>query len=319
MTTEVQPPSIGTAMLKEGAPWRPFDDRGDLLSAAGSARPPQAIIEACSGTVARHLGAVCLWPEATRGLGWNTGDYSFYVVEFTNANGAAVFVQFWSEPGGKVLCEVSSGEWTPPAERSLTREQREGIRDHGFEIGESRNFSKAVNVAEPPQVAALAREALAVLCRVLGYDGAVPLSYRLHLGSRTHVRRVFTHMSPATLEQLLSEWQFPPPMLTAGEDPVLHAWIDDHPFRIALHGGKGHPPGEYGMISLRAVFRPQGENALEMANAANQHYALMQAYAASAGELIVESQILLKGGVAEEHVHSRFRVWQTIIRELRSK
>jgi hypothetical protein len=316
MPTEVEPPSIGTVMLKDGAPWRPFDDQGDLLAQAAVAQPPEAIIEACIDAVTRHLRAVCLWPEETRGLSWQTGDYSFYILSFSNANGANVFVQFWTEPGADVLFEVSSGEWTPPAERSLTEQQREGIRDHGFEIGTSRNFSKTVNVSEPTQVAALARETLAVLCRRLGYDATVPLTYQLHLGSRSHMRRVFTYMNADTLEQLLCAWQFARPMRAVGDKAVLQCWVDDHPFQIALHGRDDCPPGEYGMISLRTSFGPKGETALKMANAVNQHFTLMQAYATSEGQLVAESQILLKGGVAEEHVRNHFRVWQTIIREI---
>jgi hypothetical protein len=312
----VEPSSIGTAMLTEGAPWRPFDDHGDLLGAAPAARTAAAIVDACNETVTRHLRAVCLWPEETRGVSWSTGDYSFYILSFANANGAEVFVQFWSEPGGKILFEVSSGEWTPPADRFLTDQQREGLRDHGFEIGASRNFTKTVGAAEPPQVVALAREALAVLCRILGYDGTVPLTFRLHLGSRTHVRRVFTHLSPDTLGQLLCEWGFPAPMRAAGEEPVLRCWIDGQPFRIALSGHEGNPPGEYGMINLHAWFDPQGASALELANAVNEHFALMQAYATQEGKLVAEAQILLSGGIAEDNLRSRFRIWQTIIREI---
>jgi hypothetical protein len=319
MPDPLEPPRLGTTLPADRVSWRPFDDRGDLLPGTGAASAPEALIDDCGNAVRSHLLAVCLWPDETRGLYWNTGDYSFYILSFTNAQGANVFVQFWSEPGENVLFEVSSGEVTPPARRSLTDHQREGLRDHGFEIGDSRNFTKSVSVTVPVEVAALAREALAVLSRVLGYDGSVPLSYQLHLGSRTLVRRVFTHMSPNTLEQLLGEWQFPAPLCLPGGEPVMQCWIDHHPFRIALHGREGLPPGEFGMISLRASFESQGGDVLEIANTVNRQFALMQAYVAADGVLVAESQILLRGGIAEEHVRSRFQFWQTTIRQLVSR
>ena len=62
------------------------------------------------------------------------------------------------------------------------------LRDHGFEVArrgrDEGQFKKVLLVPGGRAVRALAREAIAILWKVLDYDGATPLEFHLHLGTR---------------------------------------------------------------------------------------------------------------------------------------
>jgi hypothetical protein len=122
-----------------------------------------------------HLKAVCLWPEKDRNQGWRVGDYSYYILEFEPRPKTAVYVQFWSQPddSGEVVFEACSGVLDKKAARHIDAERQELLRDHGFEIGGGAdNFHKTIKIENARDARAAAREAVAVLCKVLGYDGA---------------------------------------------------------------------------------------------------------------------------------------------------
>ena len=72
-----------TEMLaREGAPWRPFEDKGVLVKPLKTPRSATAIFAACEKQLVSHLKAVCLWPAKERNQSWRVGDYSYYVLEF---------------------------------------------------------------------------------------------------------------------------------------------------------------------------------------------------------------------------------------------
>ena len=173
-------------LTRDGAPWRPFDDAGTLVSAQKAPRNQPQIFTTCERALQAHLKSVCLWPERQRDATWRLGDYAYYVLDFSPVPGTEVYVQFWSEPDEDgVIFEVSSGAWNPPADKYVDPEKQELLRDHGFELGgKASNFEKVIAVSTAKDIRALAREAVTILCEVLGYDGPKKLTYGLHLGTR---------------------------------------------------------------------------------------------------------------------------------------
>ena len=188
-----------TEMLaREGAPWRPFEDKGVLLKPLKTPRSAAGIFAACEKQLLSHLKAVCLWPQQDRNQNWRVGDYSYYILEFTPKPKTIVYVQFWSQPDDDdgVLFEVSSGAMNPPADKFVDTERQERLRDHGFEIaGNAGNFRKAIKIENAREVRAAAREAIALLTKVLGYDGTLELRYDLSLQTQMTVRHVFSKVS----------------------------------------------------------------------------------------------------------------------------
>ena len=203
--------ALSGMLTSEGAPWRPFEDQGLLLERSRTAQLAKALYAAGEQTLLTHLEAVCLWPERARNQSWRVGDYSCYVLSFEPAPGFQVYVQFRSEPDdGSVIFEVSSGALDPRAARYVDESKRERLRDHGFEIeGQARNFRKLVSVRDSRDLRGLAREAIAILTHVLGWNGTQALEYELSLQSGSQVRLVVEALAPETLAKMMREWGFP--------------------------------------------------------------------------------------------------------------
>ena len=198
-----------TEMLaREGAPWRPFEETGVLVKPLKTPRSAAAIFAACEKTLVSHLKAVCLWPAKDRNQSWRVGDYSYYILEFEPTPKTLLYVQFWSEPNDDdgVLFEVWSGAMnTPAADRSsIPRNRNCCAITASRSSGNADNFRKTIKIENARDVRAVAREAMAMLCKVLGYDGRQELRFNLRPRDqlaaaprvRGHRARGFRHAAP---------------------------------------------------------------------------------------------------------------------------
>ena len=176
---------------------------------------------ACEQQLYRHLKAVCLWPARDRDKTWRLGDFSSYSLEFSPPGRASVSVQFWSEPderssSGAVTFEVASDRVGRRGRRRLDAARQEMLRDHGFERASRRNgttvsghFRKEVLLASGRSIRALVRETIAILCKVLDYDGSTPLEFHLHLGTRLNAGYTFDGICAQDLLKLMHRWGLP--------------------------------------------------------------------------------------------------------------
>lgn len=310
------PPALTELLTREGAPWRPFSAKGVLVKAQKTPRDAKAIFAACERTFLSHLKAVCLWPAKERNRSWRAGDHSFYILDFMPAPKTMVYVQFWSEPDEDgAIFEVSSGAWNPPADKYVDLEKQELLRDHGFEIGgNANNFRKIVTIESAKDLRAMAREAVAILCKVLGYDGTLELRYQVELGTAYGVRHVLTDVSPYTLEKLMREWGFPTELKREEGRP---AWIEsrtDHgPFGVAFGGETKEGSGRYHAVKLRTFRQVERKEALEVANVLNRSLPSHKVMLDEDGDLLIESEVLLHDGVTAEHLKSRFELWRSVM------
>jgi len=309
-----------TEMLaREGAPWRPFKDQGVLVKPLKTPRDATAIFAACEKTLVSHLKAVCLWPEKERNHSWRVGDYSYYILEFSPKPKTAVYVQFWSEPDEDgVIFEVSSGAWNPPADKYVDTDRQELLRDHGFEIGgNAGNFRKIVAIESAKDLRAMAREAVAIACKVLGYDGTLELRYDLNLQTHMAVRHVLSEVSPDALKKMLREWGFPAELKVEDGKPLLVESRTDHgPFGILFRDETSNGSGHYHVLKLRTFRKVEGGNALEVANRLNQFMVALKATVDEDGDLMLEQQVLLHAGVTMDHLRARFELWRWMIGEI---
>ena len=303
-----------TEMLaREGAPWRPFEEKGVLVKPLKTARSAAAIFAACEKQLVTHLKAVCLWPAKERNESWRIGDYSYYILEFEPKPKTLLYVQFWSEPEDDegVLFEVCSGALNKQTARFVDPEKQELLRDHGFEIsGDAKNFRKAIKIENARDVRAAAREATALLCKVLGYDGRQELRFHLSLESNSVLRQVFEDIEPGDLVSLLREWGFAAE-LQLREDgvPLILSRTDYGPFAVALLDGT--ETGQYQSATLRTFQKLEDPSqAFGVANAINRKFRLLQACVDEDGDLVIESQLTLLGGVTAEHLRLRFELWR---------
>ena len=320
------PAVLRKTLAAEVAPWRPFKEEGVLLKARKSARDATAIFVACERQLLAHLSAVCLWPSDERNESWRIGDYSFYILDFEPAPKTRVHVQFWSEPDSDgVLFEV-----VPPAPRrgqeAAAASTHRLLRERGFEIGgNKRHFGKTVRVTGARDVRAIAREAVAILSKVLGFDGTRELTYTLSLDTESDVRHVLMQIEPEDLAKLLREWGFPAE-LNAREDgapPLIHSRTETAPFGVLLSDEAAEGADSYLSLGLRAYHTlppgtdEQAEAArLRIVNELNHTFPLLQASVDEDGDLALDSSILLHGGVTAEHVRARLELWRAMLRAM---
>ena len=298
-------------------PGRPFEDDGVVLSASDTPLLPVQVWTQCEDLVAAHLAQVCAWPPEGRGRSWRPGDYSFYILEYEPQPDVKLFVQFWSEPGEKVVMEVCSPAADSAAQAYLTDSVREALAERGFEPGdEAGHFGKAVDAPDPSATAGLAREALSVLTDCLGYDGRQPLTYLFCLGRRDGEKAdddaasvVVRSLTLADLESLLTAAGHTVQPLS---DPARGFLVSTQgvAYSAVLNSPQHGHPGHFGGMQLSA-FAPVPES-LSLAVVA--HLALDLPCARlgidADGDLALMQTIVVEGGVTRQNLALQFGFWQ---------
>jgi hypothetical protein len=295
---------------------RPLDAEGVLLAGTGTVRTRSALWALAGEEIVAHLERVCTWRADLRDSAWQPGDYSFYVLEFRNSGGASLFLQFWSEPDEQVVgFEVCSGASNEATARHMNRRRQEDLRDRGFELGGGAiNFIKQVCVESPGAIRALAREALGILCRVLGYDGSMDLKYHLHLGTRLESKAVHTGINSDDLAKLLRGWScrvepridqetgLPLPNMMSCE-------YRGHFFAVWLVRGLCQQPGQNGVVCFRRYLADKSLPRAQLANHINRNLLGMQASLDADGELQMDQAIILDGGVSTDNLRAQLLLW----------
>ena len=299
-------------------PDRPFEDDGTVMQASGTPLLPVQVWSRCEDLVGAHLAQVCAWPESGRGRQWQPGDYSFYILEFEPEPDVKLFVQFWSEPGEKVLMEVCSPRSNPAAQAWFTDAVREALLARGFEPGdEAGNVAKSVDAPDPAATTGLAREALAVLTECLGYDGRQSLDYLFCLGRREDEARLAADdasvlvrgVTLADLESMLASAGHTVQPLNEASRGFL-ATTDGVAYSAVLTSSQEDHPGHFGGIQFSA-FAPVPE---PVARKVLARIALDLPCARlgidSDGDLALMQTLVVEGGVTRQNIAIQFGFWQ---------
>lgn len=298
---------------------RPFSDKGVLVWGHVAPREAEAIRSVCEEQLLQHLGAVCLWPEEERDRSWRDGDTSFYVLEFHPEPEIGVYVQFLSEAGmGGALVEVSSGAWDPATAGFVDAGKRKLLREHGFEIGgEARNFRKVIGIANAEDVRAAAHEAMAIFTDVMGYDGRQKLRYQVTLKAQVVVPRVLQHISPDALARSLNAWGFMAELKREdGQPPRVESRIDRGRLEVLFGDETREGSGDYQALTLRASGRAEDNEARERADQLNRALADIEATVDDAGNIAVEQQVPMRGGVTTDELRAQFHLLRRMISEI---
>jgi hypothetical protein len=299
-------------------PDRPFEDDGVVMAASEIPLLPVQVWSQCADLVAAHLAQVCAWPVDARGRQWQAGDYSFYILEFEPRPDVKLCVQFWSEPGEKVLMEVCSPAAGPGAGEYLTGAVREALVEAGFEAGdEAGSFGKTLDAPDPAATAGLAREALSVLTDFLGYDGRQPLSYLFYLGRRQGEAQLadddaavlVRSLTLDDLETLLTGAGHAVSPLKEAAQGFLAA-TQGVAYTAVLTSPQEGRPGHFGGLQLSA-FAPVPES-LSLAVIARLALELPCARLGidGDGDLALMQTVVVDGGVTRRNLALQFGFWQ---------
>lgn len=278
-------------LTQDGAMVRPLEDGGILVKPLRTPRTPGVIFAACERQLLAHLKAACLWPEAQRDRTWRIGDYSCYILEFSPASGTRVHAQFWSEPDEDGVIVA-------------TRDQ-------------ANNLEKSVATGAERSPRALGRAAIAILCKRLGYDGRVPVVFRLQLGTRLRAGLVFESICASDLVKLMRRWGY---VAEAdehdGRSNLVTSAVGTHPFLVTFVGERPQGSNEYGMIELKTFFRFEGDVPEGLLTAINRNTIAARASVDEEGDLAVQSPVVLHGGVSAENLRMSFGIWKQTIEEI---
>ena len=298
-------------------PGRPFEDDGVIMPASDTPLLPMQVWSRCEDLVAAHLSQVCAWPAEGRGRTWRQGDYSFYILEFEPEPDVKLFVQFWSEPGERVLMEVCSPRSDAAARAWLGDGVSSALAERGFEPGgEAGNFGKTVDAPDPSATAGLAREALSVLTECLGYDGRQPLHYLFCLGRRDEDKAgddaasvVVRSLTLADLESLLTAaGHAVQPLSDPGRGFLTST--EGVAYSAVLTSPQEGRPGHFGGLQLSA-FAPVPES-LSLAVVARLALDLPCARLGidADGDLALMQTIVVDGGITRQNLALQFGFWQ---------
>lgn len=306
-------------MSETSAMRRPFSDSGVLVWAHVAPREAGAILAVCEEQLLQHVGAVCLWPEEERNRSWRDGDTSFYILDFYPEPETCVYVQFLSEAGKSwALFEVSSGARNPATGKFVDAEKRERLREHGFEMGgEADNLRKVIGIANAEDVRAAAREAMAILTTVMGYDGTQKLRYELALEAQVVVPRVLQQISPDALARSLNEWRFMAEVKReGGQPPRVESRIDHGQLEVLFGDETGEGADDYRALTLRASRRAEDGKARERADHLNRALADIRSMVDDDGDIAVEQRISMHGGVTADQLRAKFHLLRRIVNEI---
>lgn len=287
----------------------PLDDEGLVLTALTSAPQPGVLVGHALPAVTNHLERVCWWPRNAKNPDSQIGDFSFYILEFANADGVKLFAQVWSEPDEEVVFEVVSGARNPQNGQLVSDSTKEALLNRGFEPGGAAgNFRKLVSVKRRSDCRRLAQELIGVLTECLGYDAQSPLSYRLHLGQRTRATRVFDSLTFHDFGRLLQSCGFGVEPI-ADSNRTAYRASGTPQFVAVLKGESESHPGEFtGFVnSLYAALAPRVLQAVEQELSADLPFARVTID--PDGDLAVSQPVLMRGGVTETYLRHMLGIW----------
>lgn len=304
---------------------RPLDAEGVLIARTDRARTRTVLWTLAGDEITTHLERVCTWRADHRDTEWHAGDYSFCVLEFANGAGASLFLQFWSEPDERAVAfEVCSGACNEAAARHIGKKRQDDLRDRGFETGgDAGNFCKSVCADSPAAIRSLAREAVGILCRVLGYDGTVDLKYHLHLGTRLETQAVHTGLNCEDLAKLLRGWgcRVDPRINDETGQPMpntLMCRYGGYAFHAWLSRGMSRHESQYGVVCFRRYLSDKSLPLAQLANHINASLLGMQASLDQDGDMLLDQVMVIDGGVTSNNLYAQLLLWHVNLESVRN-
>jgi hypothetical protein len=249
------------------------------------------------------------------------GDYRFLVLEAMTASGIEAFVQIWSEPFDELVVEVGPGDRDDDARQSFANRVREALYDRGFEIGgNGNNLRKSLPSSSKQDAPRVARELLAILMDVIGYDGRTDLVYKFEQASNLRAGHIVTGLSCSALQMLCNRWGLRSRI--CAEDNLLEAHDLHQDFQLNLFCPHPQRKGDFWEIHCVVFLDLTQDKAHALLSEVNGKPYLMKAFATS--ELTDLTQrvrlsfgINLAGGVTLDHVRCQIVEFLENVRRLR--
>ena len=286
---------------------RPCVVSGVLFAGRESPLPAGGLADECASRVTDHLEHVADWADSV----WKVGDSNSYVIATTLASGEELVSVFSSEPLEDVRWRITGGG---------TELRRDLMERFGFAAsGDTGRWERDVRIQSPRDAAAVARDLIALLTEYLGYSGQTPLTFALTLARRGEPGLVYRALSPGDLRKLLQGWGYRAELgTTVSGNPVIRSGTGGYKFHI-LFAWPGSEGPVYGCLNFVTVFAARQALTLDAVNDISRSSRFSRLYLDDDGDLILERDVSLTGGVAAGFVQECLLDWACMMESVRKK
>ncbi|MEI6559218.1 MAG: YbjN domain-containing protein [Rhodospirillaceae bacterium] len=291
---------------------RPSHASGALFERQDQPVAAATIVDVCGGLIAGHLERLTDWA----GSGWKAGDFNQYVVAATVDTGLELILTLSSEPQEDVHWRVAAG--SPGT--ILGRERREHLARFGFlAAAEGGRWDRDIRISSPREAAAAARDLLALLTEIFGYDGQAALTFTLARGQRAEPGLLYRTLGPDDLRRLLHGWGYRAEVgTTVSGNPVVRSGAGGFKFHI-LFAWPTRDSRYYGCLNFVTVFLGRPNLSLSVVNEVSRSSRFARLYLDEENDLIMERDIALTGGVSAAYLHECLLDWTCMMESVTKK
>jgi Putative bacterial sensory transduction regulator len=278
-----------------------------------------ALVEQCHRALSAHLWMTCCWSDD--GSGSKIGDFNYLVVSVAPDVDTRLYVQFWSEPGERVLTEVGSGEWCPGAIRYIGPAQRKALEARGYALGgRARNYEKELVIDSTAAAEAAALEVLQIFLEVFAYRGQWRLDIERHRGERADHDPVYTGVIPDDFAKVAARAGCHATVTNSDDTPLVALTRGRRAF-LAFMGWRVPGQNLYSLVALQAevaLKRPVSEEAISRVNSTMR---FVKVWRTDSRAVRLHMPLVLDGGVTAawlaQSLQHWIRSWRECERQLR--
>lgn len=321
IATTKEASSDGLTQLEVPAPHRAAKLEGVLCCGRPKARRRAQISDIALEPLNHLVRQVVEWSGPSVDADQYLGDYRFLVVDVSTASGTDAYVQIWSEPHDQLVMEVGPGNREDALLQAFADSIREPLLDRGFSIGgNANNYRKELSVPSIEDAPRVAREMLAILLDVLGYDGRTDLAYKFQQDSNLKDAQVLTGIDRSTLCMLLRRWGLRATP-SAEDSKVIDAMSMDLNFQLQLYCAQPPRKGHFWEIHCFTTLTMTADEATLLVEKVNGHMYLIKAHVTALPqepihEVRLAVGINLAGGVTLDHIRAQISEFLQVVRKL---
>jgi hypothetical protein len=271
------------------------------------------LVEQCHRALSTQLWTTCCWSEG--GSGWKIGDFTYLVVSVAPDADTSLYVQFWSEPGERVLTEVSSGEWCPGAIRYIGPAQRQALAARGYTLGgRARNYQKEFVIDSTAAAEAVALEVLQIVFEVFGYRGQWRLDIERHRGERAGHDPVYTSVTPEDFAKVATRAGCRATVTKSGDAPLVALTRGRRAF-LARMDWRIRGRNLYSLVALQAELTLEEPVSDEAISRVNSTLRLVKVWRTDTRTVRMHMPLVLNGGVTAAWLAQSLQHWMSSWRE----
>ena len=279
---------------------RPYSVTGLLIDGDDAALTASERLVKGAARVAEHLEHIADWSTP----GWKVGDHNTYGVVVRITESFNLCLTFTSEPLDDVRWVVFA------ASGPIRSTYHSHLRRLGFRPTlENGHWQRDLRISSPRDAQIAAGEILTLLTEAFGYTGETSLGFTLVQSQRADPGLLYRTLSPEDLRKLLQDWGYRADLsVTAGGNPVIRTGAAGFKFHIRFTW-PGPVERQFGCLNFITIFLARQALTLAIINEISQSSRFSRLYMDEEGDLILERDVSLAGGVSTDYVHECLLDW----------